>query len=178
MYEYESSEDEEYISPIISITLAMDASQSQDIVRMMSPIIPLTLTMDASQLRGIVNFYHKLTDHYTSHHNLNTRDDPFIFYPKLMDQVNNFTSTNHARKHLSWEETTNCRNNFAVSRYKITRKLKFKPLSIALGIYTVSSELPIIRANYFFYTYNELNYILYVADTYDRDSDLRIKYIP
>lgn len=69
-------------------------------------------------------------------------------------------------------EITNCHNNFTVSRREIIRKLRFKPLPTAVGFARASPVLPIIRANYFCYTFNELMYTLYVTDMYGRDSDL------
>jgi len=150
MHEYEPS-DEENISPYISMTLTIDASQLQDIIR----------------------FYHSLTGHYVTDRTLNDNnfDNPFFFNTKLMKHVNNFTSTYYSREKFLWEEITDCHNNINVSRRMIIRKLKFKPLSIALRIYNVSTELAIIRANYFCYTYNELMYILYVVNMYNKDSD-------
>lgn len=69
-----------------------------------------------------------------------------------MNQVNNFTLAKYARENVVWEVATNYRHNFTVSRYTVTRKLRFKLLSSVLGIYAPSTKLAIIRANYFYYT--------------------------
>jgi len=48
-----------------------------------------------------VHFYRKLTDNYVLYyHDFNNHSDKFIFYPKLMDQVKNYTLTNYVHDNL------------------------------------------------------------------------------
>jgi len=89
-----------------------------------------------------------------------------------MEQVTNFISTNYAHENLLWDERTNCHNNYTGTNRKILRKLRFNPLSIAMGIARTTSVLPIVRANYFCYTFKELNYILNVASIHKKDMEL------
>jgi len=111
------------------------------------------LTLDAYQLQDIICFYLKTTKSFIYHYNLNNHEDSFIFDTNLMEQVNNFISTNYAHENLLWDESTKCHNNFIVVNRKIIRKLKFNLHSIAIGIARTTSILPIVRANYFCYTF-------------------------
>ena len=165
-----SDEDEE--DTTLSITRTLDEPLTMDVVEKDSPIISLTKTMETEQLRGLGEFYNALTKRYTLNHELNKHNDSFFINNRIMNHVNNFTSTNYAHENLLWEESTNCSRNFTVTRNTVTRKLRFKPLLLASGSYMVSTELPIIRANYFCYTYSELLYILYVANLFSGNSSL------
>ena len=153
------------------MTYTLDEPLTIEVVEKKSPVLTLTMTMGIQGLRALGENYQALTERYTKNRNFsNKHKDTFLIPNLTMNRVKNFTSTNYARENSLWEKSTNCSKNFTVTRYKVIRNLRFKPLELAVGYLNLrypydmeTTELPIIRANYFCYTYSELLYILYVC---------------
>jgi len=68
-----------------------------------------------------------------------------------------------------WTVKTRCNNNRLNVGGIISRKIKFKPLFVSLGLHKTSHEFDVIRSNYFCYTYEEINYILKFGDIYEKE---------
>lgn len=70
------------------------------------------------------------------------------------------TSVNNMQPKVDWIVNTRCNNNRIDLEGKITRKIKYSPLLVSLGLQNTSLEFDVIRSNYFCYTYTEMYYIL------------------
>lgn len=105
--------------------------------------------------------------------------DRIFFKADIMTSLQKYLSEMKSHFKVDWTVKTRCNNNRLNVGGIISRKIKFKPLFISIGLLKTFSEFDLIRSNYFCYTYEEMNYILEFGDIYaeeNRENNMILSY--